>query len=156
MIWKNFAWYAFSNQAGGTVANLRAFVNPLRNVQENGTPYVFGGWGQTVFAPNVIYNVNSNPMTDGVWQVLPFWLAFTIWLPSVWVYVATNVWCENCPMSFPELFYTALDGPINQYSPPTPVLFICTTHAASADGNQLPAGACKCLTAAAGPPEHLC
>ena len=32
----------------------------------------------------------------GVWQILPFWLAFTIGLHWVWVYVATNIWCWNC------------------------------------------------------------
>ncbi len=32
----------------------------------------------------------------GVWKILPFWLAFTIRLRWLWVYVATNVWCLNC------------------------------------------------------------
>ncbi len=32
----------------------------------------------------------------GVWQILPFWLAFTIRLRFVWVYVAAHVWCLNC------------------------------------------------------------
>ncbi len=31
-----------------------------------------------------------------VWEILPFWLAFTTGLRWVWVDVATNVWCFNC------------------------------------------------------------
>ncbi len=34
----------------------------------------------------------------GVWQILPFWLGFTIRLHWVWVCVANNVWCLNCLM----------------------------------------------------------
>ncbi len=35
----------------------------------------------------------------GVWQILPFWEAFTIELCWVWVFVATDVWCLNCPLT---------------------------------------------------------
>ncbi len=31
-----------------------------------------------------------------VWQILCFWLAFTIRSRWVWVYVVNNVWCWNC------------------------------------------------------------
>ncbi len=34
-----------------------------------------------------------------MWQILPFWLAFTIGLRWVWVYVATNIWCLSCPFA---------------------------------------------------------
>ncbi len=37
----------------------------------------------------------------GVWQILCFWLAFTIRLRWVWVYVVNNVWCWNC-LSVPK------------------------------------------------------
>ena len=35
----------------------------------------------------------------GVWQILPFWLGFTIRLRWVWVCVANNVWRLNCLFS---------------------------------------------------------
>ena len=38
-------------------------------------------------------------MSEGMWQILPFWVAFTIGFRWVWVYVATNIWCLKCPMS---------------------------------------------------------
>ena len=41
----------------------------------------------------------------GVWQILPFWLAFIIGLRWVWVYVATYVWCLNCLMPDFSLFF---------------------------------------------------
>ena len=41
---------------------------------------------------------NLSKWLTGVWQILPFWLGFTIRLPWVWVYVASYVWCLNCLM----------------------------------------------------------
>ena len=78
---------------------------------------------QTVLAPNVICNVNSNatlpPYPDiyiaksandwwGVWEILPFWLIFTIGSRWVWVYVATNVSCLNCLLCVTK--YSSLHG----------------------------------------------